>query len=57
MLKLQSHGITEDRILYMNRLLESTRYNVDMKPNSKHMLPPNSSFAGKPINSTSENAP
>jgi hypothetical protein len=33
-LKLQSHGITEDRILYMNRLLESTRYNVDMKPNS-----------------------
>jgi hypothetical protein len=32
--KLQSYGITEDKMLYMNNLLESNRYNVDMKPNS-----------------------
>jgi hypothetical protein len=30
MLNLQSLGITEEQILYMNKLLESTRYNVDM---------------------------
>jgi hypothetical protein len=34
MLSLQSRGITEDRILCMNKILENNRYNVDMKPNT-----------------------
>jgi hypothetical protein len=32
-LKLQSHGVTEDRILYINKLLENNGYNIDMKSN------------------------
>ena len=32
LVKLKSHGITEDRIL--NKILESNGYNVDMKPDS-----------------------
>jgi hypothetical protein len=30
LLKLQSHGITEDKILELNNLLENNRYNVDV---------------------------
>jgi hypothetical protein len=32
--KLQSHGITEDRILYVNSFLENNGYNIGMKSNS-----------------------
>jgi hypothetical protein len=31
MLNLQSRGITEDRILYLDNLLEKNGYNIDMK--------------------------
>jgi len=31
LVKLKSHGITEERILYLNDLLEKNRYNIDMK--------------------------
>jgi hypothetical protein len=34
MLNLQNRGITEDRILYINNLLKSKRWNMDTKPNS-----------------------
>jgi hypothetical protein len=34
MLNLQSRGITEDRILYLNNFLENNGYNVDMKSSS-----------------------
>jgi hypothetical protein len=34
MLNLQSRGITEERILYINNLLENNGYNIDMKSNS-----------------------
>jgi hypothetical protein len=30
MINLQSRGVTEDRILYMNNLLENNGYNVDV---------------------------
>ncbi|MFL6317903.1 MAG: hypothetical protein ACJ73C_14355 [Nitrososphaeraceae archaeon] len=33
-LKLQSHGATEDRILYINKLLENNGYDISMKSNS-----------------------
>jgi hypothetical protein len=35
MLNLQNRGITEDRILYINNLLKSKRWNMDTKPNSR----------------------
>jgi hypothetical protein len=31
MLDLQSWGISEDRILYLNDLLQKNGYNIDMK--------------------------
>jgi hypothetical protein len=31
LVKLKSQGITEDRILYLNNLLEKNGYNIDMK--------------------------
>ena len=31
LMNLQSHGITEDRILYLNNFLENNGYNIDMK--------------------------
>jgi hypothetical protein len=34
LINLQSHGITEDRILYLNNSLENNAYNIDMKSNS-----------------------
>jgi hypothetical protein len=34
MLNLQSRGITEDRILYLNNFLENNGYNIDMKSSS-----------------------
>ncbi|MFL6418076.1 MAG: hypothetical protein ACJ71P_01485, partial [Nitrososphaeraceae archaeon] len=33
-LNLQSRGITEDRILYLNNFLENNGYNIDMKSSS-----------------------
>ena len=34
LINLQSHGITEDRILYLNNFLENNGYNIDMNSNS-----------------------
>jgi hypothetical protein len=34
LINLQSHGITEDRILYLNNFLKNNGYNIDMKSNS-----------------------
>jgi hypothetical protein len=34
LINLQSHGMTEDRILYLNNFLENNGYNMDMKSNS-----------------------
>jgi hypothetical protein len=34
MLNLESRGITEDRILYLNNFLENNGYNIDMKSSS-----------------------
>jgi hypothetical protein len=31
LMNLKNHGITEDRILYLNNFLENNRYNIDMK--------------------------
>ena len=33
-LNLQSRGITQDRILYLNNILENNGYNIDIKSNS-----------------------
>jgi hypothetical protein len=30
-MNLKNHGITEDRILYLNNFLEKNGYNIDMK--------------------------
>jgi hypothetical protein len=34
LVKLQSHGITEDRILYINNILENNGYNINIKSHS-----------------------
>jgi hypothetical protein len=34
LVKMQSQGITEEQILYMNNFLENKRYNIDMKSSS-----------------------
>ncbi len=46
---LQTHGITEEQIISVNKSLESNGYKTSSYTSTKHMLPPNCSFAGKPI--------
>jgi hypothetical protein len=37
LIKLQSHGVTEDRILYLNDFIEKNGYNIDVSKHAKSL--------------------